>query len=186
MAECLEVSTDVQGLHIRVGVSVGWYLSRCWQRLPAIATYWDIGGLWWPRNKKNGLVFVHMCICCDLCVHLFPVMFPHLFPVMFPHLFPIVCPHLFSIVCPHLSCILWLSLLLISQGTNTWLIPLDLIGSLDCVCSYIVFGSALTHLASSALKHLVFMQRHAVPNHTASALTHFLGLVFSQGDKCVI
>src|SRR4029434_1027046 len=75
-----------------------WFtVSRYWKRLPAIATYWDIGGLWWSRDKEMDL-FSHMCICFDLCVHLFPV--------MFPHLFPIVCPHLFSIVCPHLSCIL--------------------------------------------------------------------------------
>ena len=44
----------------------------------AIAKIWHIGGLWWPRDKWNGLVFAHMCICCDLCVHLFPVMCPHL------------------------------------------------------------------------------------------------------------
>src|SRR4029434_8323647 len=66
------------------------------------ATVWHIGGLWWSRDKEMDL-FSHMCICFDLCVNLFPFMFPHLFPIIFPRLFPSVCPHLFSIVCPHLS-----------------------------------------------------------------------------------
>lgn len=65
-------------------------LSRCWQRLPAIAMYWDICGLWWPRDKRTDL-FSYTCAFVVMCVHLFPV--------MFPHLFPIVCPHMFSIVC---------------------------------------------------------------------------------------
>ena len=63
---------------------------------------------WRPLVAKghHGLICVHMCLCC-LCV-----------PSPVPHCD--LCSHLFSIVCPHLSCILWLSLLLISQGTNTW------------------------------------------------------------------
>src|SRR4029434_3818640 len=94
-----------------------------WYRFKSIGSVTTSGNRlthWRPLVAKghHELICVHMCLCFPLCsLTCLPLCGLHCFPL---------CA---------LTCLVFCdSLLLNSQGTNTWLIPLDLIGSLDCFC----------------------------------------------------